>query len=185
MQVKVNWFQAACALLAILVFCLLPFASFGVPGVRIALYRFSALSIMNHVNQWMSIPLIGAILMLVVAFLGSQTASLVTGLLSFIATAILGLSLNGILANSGIAQLVNGAASQLTQGAVNISSLVGTLSSISVWLSVGFYLYLLFSALFILFGVISLSPATNRGGSGRPNIASSVSSPSRRQNMYK
>ena len=185
MQVKVNWFQVACALLAILVFCLLPFASFGVPGVRIALYRFSALNMMNHVNQWMSIPLIGAILMLVVAFLGNRTATLVTGLLSFISTAVLGVSLSSILANSGIAQLFNGAASQLTQSVTSISGLVGAISSMTIWLSAGFYLDLLFSALFILVGIIAGSPAPARGGSGRPNMASSVSSQTRRQNMYK
>lgn len=185
MQVKVNWFQVACALLAILAFCFIPFASFGVPGVRIALYRITALSLMNHVNQWMAIPLIGAILMLVVSFLGSRTATLVTGLLSFIATAVLGLSMSSVLANSGVAQLLGGTAEQLTQGAINLSGLVGAISSISIWLSIGFYLYLLFSALFILVGVIAIGPAPARGGSGRPNIASSVSSQTRRQNMYK
>ena len=182
MKMKLNVPQLVCALLTLLAFFLIPFVAFGVPGVRIALYKVTALQLMEHVNQWMALPLVFAVAMLIVALLSQRTATLAVGGLTLLGMIVLGASLSSLLANSGLTQLINTAASSITQTNISVSGLVDVISSAGAWLYLGYYLYLLFTVLFIVGGLLELgSTPTRGGGGGRVNVAP----PNNRGGMYK
>jgi hypothetical protein len=186
MQIKINPLQLVCALLTLLCYCLIPFVYFGIPGIRIPLFRVTALQFWLWVSDWMILPLLMAVLMLIASLFSRQKLTVVIGSVSLISVIVLGVSLSSVLANSDLARLISNAASKISQNSLNLTSIVDVVSSASMTLYFGFYLYLLFTGLFLFFGL--LSPGDMRGpaagSGGRSNAYKNASQANRRGKMY-
>ncbi|NLI20489.1 MAG: hypothetical protein GX418_02915 [Clostridiales bacterium] len=198
MQIRFNPLQAASAGLAILSYCVFPFLYFGIPGIRIPLYGMTALQFWYFVSDWMILPLILAVVMLAASLIRDRVLTVVTGGLAMLGTIVLGACLGPIIAGSGLTRLINSLASRASAGAVNLTPVISAIGTAAVNVHYGFFLYLLFCGLFLLFGLARIGEnltgaggygggygGRGAGGGARTGGGSQYNMPSkRRESMY-
>lgn len=168
MKLKVNPFQLGCALLMVLSHFLLPLAKITLPVVHVALIRLTAPMLGVVAGEWMTLPLVFAVLMALAALFDSPPVSLAAGALAFVGMLVLGLSLNAIMAGSDLTKLMQWAGNDVLKLSVDAGSVTNFLSTAMLRLALGFYAYLLLAVVYVVLGFAVQGGQSVRGGGGFP-----------------
>ena len=166
MKLKVNPLQLGCALLMVLSHFLLPLAKITLPVVHVALIRLTAPMLGTVAGEWMSLPLVFAVLMALAVLFDSPPVSLAAGALAFAGMLVLGLSLNAILAGSDLSKLMQWAGNDVLKLSVDAGSVTSFLSTAMLRLALGFYAYLLLAVVYVALGFAARGAQRVRGGNG-------------------
>lgn len=166
MKLKVNPFLLGCALLMVLSHFLLPLAKITLPVVHVALIRLTAPMLGTVAGDWMAVPLVLAVLMVLAALFDSPPVSIAAGALAFVGMLALGLSLNAIVASSDLSKLMQWAGNDVLKLSVDAGSVTNFLSAAMLRLALGFYAYLLLAVVYVALCFAEQDRRSVRGGGG-------------------
>ena len=154
MRLKVNPFQLACAVAMVLVHWLLPIAKVVLPVINISIIGLTMPMLGMVVGDWQVVPLVLAALMALAALVDSQPVSLAAGALGFVGMLALGLSLGAMVAGSDLLKLLQWAGTDMLKLPVDLGPMTQWVSTALLRLAIGFYVYLLLAALYVVLAVV-------------------------------
>ncbi len=155
MKIHPNFAQLACAVLMLVLYCLLPVVSFV---VVVPLLHINGIVFATMLNAIMFLPIILSILLIFFSLFNQRKLSLIVSILSIIGIIVIGILIKAIIVNGNLKWLkgsttllmnaLNNADS--ASGIMDISQSIDWIASNFLVLGLGYYAYVLLTVVFAI-----------------------------------
>jgi hypothetical protein len=162
MKLHPNYFLLACSVLMLLLFSILPVASFV---VVIPLFHINGIIFATIYNAIMFLPIIIALLMIFMSLVNQRNTSLALSIIALVGIVLIGIFMKSIIVNGNLKWL-KGSASLLisainsTNGSSSIADIgqsIDWIASNFMILGIGYYAYAILALVYAVIAVVSPS----------------------------